>query len=75
MGKLTKKEIEQQEIIAAHERMVKFFANLHNMHKDWPRRARRNKLLPSWITIKGKTKKLRNKYRRKWNTKTLVLSK
>jgi len=42
---------------------------------DWPRRTRRSKLLPSWKSMKGKTKLLRKKYRNVGNTKTLVASK
>lgn len=44
-------------------------------HPNWPRWSRRNKLLPSWESMKWKTSKLRNKYRNFWNTKILVASK
>lgn len=74
MTTLTPKEQEHQDIINAHKD-GEVFANLKNMHPDWPRPQRRSKLLSSWISSRGKTKKLRNKWRRKWNTKTLVLSK
>lgn len=53
-----------------------WFSNNHTQqHPDWPRWSRRNKLLPNWESMKWKTKKLRNKYRNVWNTKTLVSSK
>ena len=44
-------------------------------YPDWPRWARRNKLLPSGESMKWKTSKLRKKYRNVCNTKTLVASK